>query len=180
MNYEEKYQYLDDFISQKIDYHQRQAKLYQYTNRLLVFTGIILSACVTIAGILDQALLAAVISVLTGVTIAVQNAYNYSENIRFHRSLLAQYSRLYTNLKIEVNNEAQLIMLQDYLEDYLVQEGENQPVDDNLKDINMDFKQVGDKAHEEASKTKQESVAEIGEEDVAEDESDKFVARSLQ
>lgn len=155
MSYEEKYQYLDDFIKQKIDHHQHEAKWYQYTNRLLMFAGIILSACVTIAGILDQALLAAVISVLTGVVIAIQNGYNYGENIAFHRSFLAQYTRLYTNLKIEINNEDQLVSLQDKLEEYLVLEGQNQPVDDNLDDLVKNFGKSDD---EDMHETEPEAV----------------------
>lgn len=133
MNFEEKYAYMDDFIRQKIVHHETEWKNYRKVNRLLIFSGILFSASVTIAGIFGEALLAALLSVFTGLTITVQNAFNYSENIAFHGSMLAQYTRLYTNLKVEVNSEKELIKLQDFLEIYLMFEGKNQVIDDEIR-----------------------------------------------
>jgi hypothetical protein len=78
-------------------------------NAALIIIGLALSARVTIAGILDYGLIAAILGVAIGYVIGVQNAFPIGEKAEFYRLLIAEGDNLINELKFEVKTEAQFL-----------------------------------------------------------------------
>lgn len=75
----------------------------------LIVIGLVLSAAVTIAGILDEGLLAAILGVTIGFVIGVQNAFPIGDKAEFYRLLIVEGENLIGDLKYEVKTEKEFL-----------------------------------------------------------------------
>jgi hypothetical protein len=78
-----------------------------HLNWILIVIGLLLAAGVTISGMLNQGIIAAILGVCIGFLIGLQNAFPLSEKAEFYRLVVTEAENLIFELKYEVESEQQ-------------------------------------------------------------------------
>ena len=100
---ESKKQQLINEINQFVGIYQKRHSGNFHLNWILIVIGLLLSAGVTIAGMLNQGLIAAVLGICIGFLISLQNAFPLGEKAEFYRLMVTEGQNLISMLNYEVD-----------------------------------------------------------------------------
>jgi hypothetical protein len=93
---------------EEFDGHVCKLHLYNYRlNVMTVYIALLLTACVTVAGVFGQAQFAAVFGVGIAFLIGVQNAFPLGEKAEFYRIVVAECYNLEDQLRYGIKTENQ-------------------------------------------------------------------------
>jgi hypothetical protein len=87
---------------------QGRRKRHGIGNNSIVLASILMSAAITIAGIYDQAEIAAILGVLLTVLLSIQQAFPLGEMAFFYRSSIADLENLQISLMFTADNEKEV------------------------------------------------------------------------
>lgn len=92
---------IEDFVED----HRRAYRVNYFLSVAVIVVGLLLSAGVTISGILDLGKVSAVLGVFIAVMIGLQGSLAIGEKADFNRMMIAEGRILVSRLKFEVDNE---------------------------------------------------------------------------
>ena len=102
---EQKKQKLTGEIREFVVTYQKRHRGNFHLNWILIVVGLLLSAGVTIFGMLNQGVVAAVLGVCIGLLIGMQNAFPLGEKAEFYRLMVVEGQNLISILDYEVNTD---------------------------------------------------------------------------
>jgi hypothetical protein len=123
---------------------RQRHKLNYRGNAALIIVGLALSAGVTIAGILDYGLVAAILGVAVGYVIGVQNAFPIGEKAEFYRLIIAEGDNLISELKFEVKTEGQFLNRVNKFQKLRMYGTENLPRGQGMQAVKNFYKDMSD------------------------------------
>ncbi len=100
---EPKKQKLMGEINQFVETYQKRHSGNFHLNWILIVIGLLLSAGVTVAGMLNQGLIAAVLGICIGFLLGLQNAFPLGEKAEFYRLMIVEGQNLISVLNYEVD-----------------------------------------------------------------------------
>ncbi len=109
---QEKMRKLREEIEQFHALFQLRHRQNYHLNWVLILVGLLLSAGVTIAGMLNYGVIAAIMGVGIGLLIGIQNAFPFSEKADFYRLVMSESWNLKTTLeyKVETNRQFTIVL----------------------------------------------------------------------
>ncbi len=102
---EQKKQKLTGEIHDFVTIYQNRHRGNFHLNWILIVVSLLLSAGVTIFGMLNQGMVAAVLGVCIGFLIGMQNAFPLGEKAEFYRLMVVEGQNLISMLDYEVNTD---------------------------------------------------------------------------
>jgi hypothetical protein len=90
-------------LNQFVETYQKRHRGNFHLNWILILTGLLLSAGVTISGMLNQGMIAALLGICIGFLFGVQNAFPLGEKAEFYRLMVTEGQNLISILDYEVD-----------------------------------------------------------------------------
>ena len=112
-NYLQNKQDLESDIAQFSEQYQKLHRANWRLNAILILLGLVLSASVTVAGMFNQGIMAALLGVAIAFLIGIQNAFPMSDKAEFYRVIVAESQNMLLELKhtIDTKEEFEIVVL---------------------------------------------------------------------